>query len=212
MKLAAIQSSLGSFGRPLLALGVTIILAFALENGVALGMEHGGVGGGAASPAEWVPYHNAATGLSFRYPASLRIRERDPRPFRVPEGGEVTDLVGDTATNPDTTVLRFLVKAGEMTPEIAARRARGLRENHANDTPNRESLTPMQLDGHEALVEVSCGRGACQWYVNLLQPRECTILSLLGGTDANEAFPPPHDGSFPLLSIIRTVHFDTSPK
>ena len=95
-------------------------------------MERGG--GGAASPAEWVPYHNAATGLSFRYPRSLRVRERDPRPFRVPEGGEVTDLVGDTATNPDTTVLRFLVNPGEMTPEIAARRARGLRENHANDT------------------------------------------------------------------------------
>src|SRR5437773_4926544 len=86
MKLAAIQSSLGSFGRPLLALGVTLIFAFALESGVAFGTEHGGVGDGAASPAEWVPYHNSATGLSFRYPASLRIRERDPRPFRVPEG------------------------------------------------------------------------------------------------------------------------------
>ena len=146
MKLAAIQSSLGSFRRPLLALAVTMIFALALDSRIALSMEHGGVGGGAASPAEWVPYHNAATGLSFRYPASLRIRERDPRPFRVPEGGEVSYLVGDTATNPDTTVLRFLVKAGEMTPEIAARRARGLRENHANDTPNsRESLTPMQL-------------------------------------------------------------------
>jgi len=211
MKLAAIQWPLGSFGRPLLALGVTIIFAFALESGVALGMERGG--GGAASPAEWVPYHNAATGLSFRYPRSLRVRERDPRPFRVPEGGEVTDLVGDTATNPDTTVLRFLVNPGEMTPEIAARRARGLRENHANDTPNsRESLTPMQLDGHEALVEVSCGRGACHWYVNLLQPRECTILSLLVGTDSDEALSPPHDGLFPLLSIIRTVQFDTSAK
>ena len=204
MKLAAIQWPLGSFGRPLLALGVTIIFAFALESGVALGLEHGGVGGGAASPADWVPYHNSATGLSFRYPASLRIRERDPRPFRVPEGGEVTDLVGDTATNPDTT---------EMTREIAARRARGLRENHANDTPNsRESLTAMQLDGHEALVEVSCGRGACHWYVNLLQPRECTILSLLTGTDPDEALPPPHDGLFPLLSIIRTVHFDAPAK
>ncbi len=46
MKLAAIQSSLDSFGRPLLALGVTIIFAFALESGVALGTEHGGVGAG----------------------------------------------------------------------------------------------------------------------------------------------------------------------
>ena len=77
---------------------------------------------------------------------------------------------------------------------------------------HREPLTPMQLDGHEVLVEVSCGRGACHWYVNLLQPRECTILSLLTGTDSDEALPPPHDGLFPLLSIIRTVHFDTSAK
>ena len=134
MKLAAIQSSLRSFGRPLLALAVTMIFALALDSRIALGMEHGGVGGGAASPAEWVPYHNSATGLSFRYPASLRIRERDPRPFRVPEGGEVTDVVGDTDVNPGTVVLRFIVKRGEITPETAAakapRNARGLREGY----------------------------------------------------------------------------------
>src|SRR5882724_4699494 len=45
MKLAAIHGPLGSFGRPLLALGVTIIFALAL-NSVALGMGHGGGGSG----------------------------------------------------------------------------------------------------------------------------------------------------------------------
>ena len=214
MKLAAIQWPLGSFGRPLLALGVTIIFAFALESGVALGLEHGGVGGGAANPAEWVPYHNAATGLSFRYPASLRIRERDPRPFGLPDAEEITELLGDTKLNPGTVVLRFIVNRGETTPETATVKARAVRERYASDTDSRESLTAMQLDGHEALVSVGCGaRGpACHWGVNILQPRECLILSLLTGADFEEALPPPHDGLFPLLSIIRTVHFHTSAK
>jgi len=46
MKLAAIHRPPGSFGRPLLALGVTIIFAFTLESGSALGMGHGGGGAG----------------------------------------------------------------------------------------------------------------------------------------------------------------------
>jgi len=53
MKLAAIHGPLGSFGRPLLALGVTIIFALALDTGVALAMGHGGgaSGGGHAGGA-----------------------------------------------------------------------------------------------------------------------------------------------------------------
>src|SRR5438046_9801477 len=82
MNLAAIQWPLGSFGRPLLALGVTIIFAFALDSGVALGLEHGAVGGGAASPAEWVRYQTSAAGVSFLYRASLLMRERAPRQSR----------------------------------------------------------------------------------------------------------------------------------
>src|SRR5947208_15894960 len=117
-------------------------------------MEQGGVGGGAASPAEWVPYHNSATGLSFRYPASLRIRERDPRSFGLPDAEEVTELVGDTKLNPGTVVLRFIVNRGETTPETAAAKARAVRERYARpDTDSRESLTTMQLDGHEARSE-----------------------------------------------------------
>ena len=167
-----------------------------------------------ASPTEWVPYHNSATGLAFRYPPPLRIRERDPRSFGLPDAEEITELVGDTHLNPGTVVLRFIVKRGETTPEMAAAKARATRERYARDTDHRESLSTMQLDGHEALVEVFCGaRGpACHWGVNVLQPRDCLILSLLAGADFEEALPPPHDGLFPLLSIIRTVHFHTSAK
>jgi hypothetical protein len=65
----------------------------------------------------------------------------------------------------------------------------------------------MMIDGHEAVVCVSQGGAATGWSVETLEPRECTILTLLGGADADQAVPPPHDGEFPLLSIIRTVHF-----
>ena len=46
MKLAATHRPLGSFERPLLALGVTIIFALASNSRVALGMGHGGGGSG----------------------------------------------------------------------------------------------------------------------------------------------------------------------
>jgi len=41
-----------------------------------------------------------------------------------------------------------------------------------------------------------------------LQPRDWIILSLLTGADAEEALPPLHNGVFPLLSIVESVHFD----
>jgi hypothetical protein len=53
------------------------------------------------------------------------------------------------------------------------------------------------------------GKGAgafCGWQVTILQPRECSIFPL-GSSD--DAFPPLHDGNFPLLSIIETVHFES---
>lgn len=53
----------------------------------------------------------------------------------------------------------------------------------------------------------SSGRAAVGWSVEVLEPRECTIVTLLGGADYEQSLPPPHNGGFPLLSIIRTVHF-----
>lgn len=160
------------------------------------------------SSAGWDSYHNPVTGLSFRYPPSLRIQERDPRSFGLPDAEEITELVGDTKVNPGTVVLRFIVNRGEMTPETAAAKVRTIRERYATDTDPRESLETLQLDGHEALLVVGCGRAACHWSIRILQPHECTILSLLAGADSDEAVPPPHDGIFPLLSIIQSVHFD----
>ncbi len=233
VKLVAIQRPLASWAPHLTALCLTVNFAVALGSGVALGMtlnrtvqpELAGTFAGAeaqeaapspseARPAEWVSYHNSATGLSFRDPPSLRIRERDPRSFGLPDAEEITELVGDTKLNSGTVVLRFIVNRGETTPETAAAKARAVRERYASDTDSRESLTTMQLDGHEAFVEVFCGaRGpACHWSVHVLQPRDCLILTLLTGADFEEALPPPHDALFPLLSIVRTVLFHPSAK
>ena len=150
---------------------------------------------------DWLVFRNPATGISFRYPPSLRVRERDPRQFGLPDAKLIVDLVGDTRLNPGTIVLRFIVRAGSVTPQTIALRSKLLRSAC-------KSLDTLTLDGHQALVCVSCGRAACHWGVEVLQPRECTILTLLGGADSDEAQPPPHDGIFPLLSIIATLHIE----
>jgi hypothetical protein len=167
---------------------------------------------GTASAADWMTYQSAATGLSFRYPPALRIRERDPESFGLPDVEEITELRGDTKLNPDTVVLRFFVKRGTTTPEAAAAQARAERERHARpDADSRESVTTMELDGHDALVSVGCGRAACHWGVSILQPRVCMILTLIP-EPIEDSLSPPHDGTFPLLSIIKTVHVERRPK
>jgi hypothetical protein len=153
-----------------------------------------------AGTQQWIAYHNTPTGLSLRYPPCLRLHEFDGRTLGLLDTDLVVDLVGDTKMNPGTVVLRFIVNRGLATPQIIASESRDIRGG-------AKSVTTMLLDGHEALVAVSCGRAACHWQVHILQPRKCTILSLLGGTDLHEADFPPHDGFFPLLSIIKTVHF-----
>jgi hypothetical protein len=37
---------------------------------------------GDAAEGDWRTYRNAKNGLSFRYPASMRVEERDPVSFR----------------------------------------------------------------------------------------------------------------------------------
>jgi len=106
--------------------------------------------------------------------------------------------------NPGTVVLRFIVSRGEAAEDTVPQRLRALRSAC-------RSLTYLSIDGHPAAVCVTCGRSACHWAVGVLQPRECTIVTLLGGADADEAQPPPHDGLFPLLSIIKGLRFE-SPK
>jgi hypothetical protein len=153
-----------------------------------------------AQAPHWIKFRDAETGLSFRYPPELRVRELDPGKFHLPNLEKVVELIGDTKLNPGTIVLRFLVKRGRTTPRTAASEFNRLRQVC-------RSASSINVGGHQAAVCVSCGRGAFHWQVEVLQPRQCTIVTLLGGADAQQALPPPHDGRFPLLSIIKTVYF-----
>jgi hypothetical protein len=157
------------------------------------------------STQDWVLYRNAATGVAFRYPPSLRVHERDVQEFGLLDAELIVDLVGDTEMNPGTVVLRFIVHRGLATPQKVAARSRSLRGSC-------KSLTSMPINGHQALVCVYTGRAAIHWRLEVLDPRECTIVSELLGADSYEADPPPHDGTFPLLSIIKTLHFELPKK
>lgn len=157
----------------------------------------------------WVEYRNAKTGLSFRYPPDFRIREVDPKGF--PEDTEtVTDVIGNP--DPGLSVLRFIIHRGWTTPGTAAAKGQEMREFWRGNSEG--TLTPMKLDGHEAFIQVFCGgrSGNCQWSVEILQPRECTILSFV----TEPGFDAPSDDYypyyFPVLSIIQTVHLELPKK
>ncbi len=181
--------------------------------------------------SSWLEFHDPSIGLSFRYPPSLQVN--GPQEFRTPavwdpfgldnppsDLAKVVELVGDTPVNCGTVVLRFLVYSESTTPEVAAEKIKKafefqsrLHEDEIKTAPETgrpvcSSLSPTQLDGHEALLRIDCGRAAWHWTINILQPRPCRISTGLAGSDYAESVPPPHDGMFPLLSIIRTVHID----
>jgi hypothetical protein len=167
---------------------------------------------GDAATDNWLIYRNPKNGLSFRYPPSMRVEELDPASFHfdvVPE--VIVDLKGDQVNNPNTTVMRFICARGQKTPEMAARKAGKLLETHPTENPsgrvNDGAIGSMQVDGHQAIVSCGCGRAACQFSVLTLLPHECQIRPLVTGEGFRDDLPPPHDGAFPLLSIINTVQF-----
>ena len=177
---------------------------------------------GDAAKGDWLSYRNPRNGLSFRYPPSMRVTELDPVPFHfdvVPD--VIVDLKGDMLNNPNDTVMRFICARGQKTPEMATAKARALLKTHPEEDPTGRvgngAVGSMQVDHHEAIVSCGCGRAACSFTVLTLQPRECRILPMvsgggLGGEGFRDDLPPSHDGEFPLLSIINTVHFVSATK
>ncbi len=169
---------------------------------------------GDTAEGHWLVYRNTKSGLSFRYPTSIRVEEENLAKF--PDNNVIVDLMGDGLKNPDINVMRFICARGQKTPEMAAARARALRETHPEeDSTGRVSdgtVGSLQVDGHEAIVSCGCGRGACQWRVLTLQPLECIIFPMEPGEGSDDSLPPPHDGEFPLLSIINTIHFESATK
>ncbi|HUY20060.1 MAG TPA: hypothetical protein VMV15_12620 [Candidatus Binataceae bacterium] len=145
-----------------------------------------------AKPRAWKRYRNAATGLSFEYPAEypagLHVRERDPRRVGLPAADAIVDLLDANGT----LWLRFLVNHGSAS-------------SNANTIftipPDFDrSCKPLRLTGAEAFVCISHGRAAAHWGVQILAPRDCSIQSAFDT-------PPLRDRYVPVLSIIRTVRF-----
>ena len=64
-----------------------------------------GTVGNHVSTQNWILYHNVATGISFRYPPSLRIHERNVQEFGLPDAELIVDLVG--------SALSRLTRSGE---------------------------------------------------------------------------------------------------
>ncbi len=158
----------------------------------------------------WLTYQSAKSGLTFRYPPSLSVREPDPAKLGLPEDS-IVDLRGHVGLKGrDINVLRFMCEPGEQTPEMAAANARRFLRRPTGKY-SCAPATSMRLDGHEAISDCSCGwGGSCQWTVYILQPRACNIFPGGPPADRYDNLPPPHDGHFPLLSIIRTVHIQVS--
>lgn len=173
---------------------------------------------GDAVAADWLTYRNAKNGMSFRYPPTMRAEERDPRQFTFDNNDPalIVDLRGDELDNPDIVAMRFICARGEKTPEMAAAKARVLLQTHPEENATGRvtagAIGSMQVDGHEAIVSCSCGLAACDWSVLTLQPRVCDIFPMVTGRGVRDDLPPPHDGEFPLLSIIKTLHLESATK
>lgn len=134
-----------------------------------------------ADDAGWKLYRNAPTGLSFRYPPSMEVRERDPRRSGMSDTDAIVDLV--TAHN---LWLRFVVYHDAATAF----------------QPLDSACKPIRLGGQEAALECVMCWPACFWAVEVMSPRLCSI----GGSSS----PDPavlEDTAVPLRSIVRTVHF-----
>lgn len=172
---------------------------------------------GDAAASDWPSYRSPKNGLSFRYPPSMQVKELDPALFHfdvVP--AVVVDLKGNRPNNPNITVMRFICARGGKTPEMAASKASSLLKTHPGENPSgrvdKGAVGAMQVDGHEAIVSCGCGRAACHYAVLILQPYECQVLPMVPQEGSADNLPPPHDGEFPLLSIINTVHFESAAK
>jgi hypothetical protein len=135
----------------------------------------------------------------------MRIKEMDPVSFHFDVVPEVTvDLRVDEQDYPNAPILRFICAQGRKTPEMAASKVHTLLRIHPKGST-------MQVDDHEAIISCSCGSAACAYSVLTLQPYECEILPMVS-KEGFDDYLPPHDGGYPLLSIIKTVHFESKTK
>lgn len=155
--------------------------------------------------SDWQVFEDAASGLSFRYPPSMRVEVRNVPPTEefdrigMARWDKSIYLHGDSNLNPDMIRLSFLHRA--------ARKSGTAAPSAPSRQQLRRSCRPMQLPAVEACLCVWQGRAVRSWTV-YISAFDWSIRSgdnelSADGDPGTE--PPPHDGLFPLLSIIRTV-------
>jgi hypothetical protein len=161
---------------------------------------------------DWVLYENPSVGLTFRHPPDLRTREAADYVRTGLNAKAVIELVGRTEQDPDTIVLRFIVEPFQDPPFRSDWNSAG--EYLAHERAGCNSSTYLSIDGHRALNCVSCGRAACSWMLILVERLRLNILSFADAeTFGKRTAMRPHDGRFPILSILRTLHItaDSAP-
>jgi hypothetical protein len=142
--------------------------------------------------ATWVTYTHPTVPFSFRHPAGLTVEPRDLSSFNIEGLVASVDLMNEPGSRP---VLRFMVSEPAANP---------LAVNYDESFLRKvcKSYAAMKIGQREAVSCVTCGRGACQWAVHVLGPRQFRIMSFLPGEEGKGA---PMDGRFPLLTIIRSL-------
>lgn len=167
---------------------------------------------GFCADSDWVVYENPSVGLTFRHPPDLRTTEAADHIRTGLNAKAVIELVGRTEQDPDTIVLRFIIEPFRDPPFKSDWTGAG--DYLAHERAGCNSSTYLSIDGHRALNCVSCGRAACSWTVVLAEPLRCNILTFADAeTFGKRTAMRPHDGHFPILSILRTLHFtSTAPR
>lgn len=162
----------------------------------------------------WLHYNDNTSGLSFRYPPSMQVRE-DTKDFLAsnPFGHiqkivilETKELVVPSVGGPGHTVLVFFVKENRIFPD------RPWVETFETEQKGCRRWRSHIINGHRALECISCGSAACDLSIELFDPHRCTIHvdalqeGIFGGNGdfLNQKL---YDASLPVPSIIDSIHF-----
>jgi hypothetical protein len=143
------------------------------------------------SNADWVTYTHPTVPFSFRHPPALTVERRDS--LLLSEGlVAAVDVMDRNGSGP---VLRFIVS------EPAGNRlAVSYDETLLHKVCN--SYQAMKIAERDAVSCVTCGRASCHWAVHVLGQRQFAIMSFLPEEEGKAA---PADGTFPLLTMIRSL-------
>lgn len=194
--------------RPMFVIAFALSMAISGAASTAAGISSSGARD--QEKSGWLLYRDQ-DGLSFRYPASLSVKvkpvtieQQTKQPVDYHWAKEVI-IYGDTPVNPHSAVLIFRHLDGKAAQASGALRLGELQQSC-------DKVTRLEMKGTIGYVCYTHGRAALHWGISILQPAKWDILSGLMGADYEEGMPQPHDGMFPILSILKTVSVQRLPR